>query len=91
MEIDKKDLMAIARSRAQRGKLTLWLIGTGLVWLMSIIIGLIMLDKFSSMLYWVLSSIVLFLIGMLVFTIYIETKAIKIRKELEEGHEYYDN
>ena len=84
-KLDRKDWMAVARSRAQRGKFLTILMGIGLVWLIGIMAGLLLCNEFSNLLYWVLTSVLVFIVGMVVVTIYIEarTKKIydKIRKE----------
>jgi undecaprenyl pyrophosphate phosphatase UppP len=84
MQLDSRDKMAIARSRVQRGKFTIWLIAVGLVWLIAIFIGLFFCEQISSLLYWVLGSILTFIIGMTVFLVYIESKAKQLFNKLKE-------
>lgn len=84
MELDKHDLMAIARSRAQRGKFLTVLIAVGLVWLIGIMAGLILCNEFASLLYWVLISVLVFIVGMVVVTVYIEARAKKIYDKIRK-------
>ncbi len=84
MQLDNKDLMAVARSRVQRGKFIIWLMGIGLLWIVAMMVGLILCDQIASLLFWVLWSIVVFVIGMIVIMMYIEMKARRLFAQLKK-------
>ncbi len=84
MQLDNKDLMAIARSRVQRGKFMIWLLGLGLLWVSAMLVGLIMCEQIASLLYWVLWSMVAFVVGLVVFMAYIEIRAKKLFAKLKK-------
>jgi uncharacterized membrane protein YdjX (TVP38/TMEM64 family) len=84
MELDKKDIMAIAHSRVQRGKVNFWLLLVGLLWLVGIIVGLFFCDEFTNLLLWLLWSIAIFVVGMVVVIGYTKYKAQKLFKKLEK-------
>lgn len=84
MELDKKDLMAVARSRVQRGKLTLWLMGVGMLWLIGTLVGLYLCEYLTGLLYWMLASVVIFLLGMVAVLAIIEIRARKMFESLSK-------
>jgi membrane protein YdbS with pleckstrin-like domain len=84
MQLDNRDKMAIARSRVQRGKFMIWLLGFGLVWMIAIFIGLFMCEHIGSLLIWVLGSVVAFVIGMVVVMVYIEARAKQLFEKLKK-------
>lgn len=84
MQLDNKDLMAIARSRVQRGKFVVWLMGLGLLWIVAMLVGLALIEQISALLYWISGSMVAFIIGMVIFMIYIEVRAKKLFAKLKK-------
>jgi hypothetical protein len=84
MKLDDKDLMAVSRSRVQRGKFVIWLTGLGLLWIVAMLVGLALVEQISALLYWISGSMVAFIIGMVIFMVYIEVRANKLFAKLKK-------
>jgi len=86
--LDKKDVEAIARSRAGRGKATLWVLAIGLLWLLGTIVSLIVMffnqSGLKDLTQWMMICIAIFALWYGFYILYVEIMARKAINKVRE-------